>query len=134
MGASGQRAEREDDDESQEDEKGGPNRRLRKGVHRVEDAASRHECSEHGDGERCDDEAERPGRGDPAPLVDEGGVQVRGGEQPGHERRIFNRVPRPVATPTEHIVGPPAAEDDADGQAQPGYEHPAAQRRAPGVI
>ena len=40
--------------------------------------------------------------------------------QPGHEAGVFDRIPEPPAAPAQFVIGPPAAQCDADGQARPG--------------
>ena len=44
---------------------------------------------------------------DPLPLLDHRRVDEGGGGQPGQERRVLDRIPRPVAAPAEHLVRPP---------------------------
>src|ERR1700686_2128685 len=46
-------------------------------------------------------------------------MNERGAGEPGHERRILHRIPEPPAAPTEGVVGPPAAQRDADGEECP---------------
>ena len=60
----------------------------------------------------------------PAPLLHHHRVQVGGAGEPRQERRVLDRVPGPVAAPAEHLVGPPRAEHDADGQEAPGEQRP----------
>ncbi len=54
-----------------------------------------------------------------AALLHHHRVDERGGGEPGHERRVLHRVPTPVAAPAEHLVAPPRAEDDPDGEEAP---------------
>ena len=58
----------------------------------------------------------------PAPHLHQSRMEERGGHQPRHERCVLNRVPGPVATPRQHLVGPPATEGDAKGQKRPGHQ------------
>ena len=58
-------------------------------------------------------------------------VQIGGGAQPRQERRVLHRVPGPEASPAEHLVGPPRAEQDADGEERPGEQRPAAGGELP---
>ena len=44
--------------------------------------------------------------------------------QPGHERRVLDRVPEPPAAPAELVVRPPAAEHDAAGEEAPRERRP----------
>ena len=53
-------------------------------------------------------------------LLDHYGVKKRGGGEPGHERRVFDRVPRPVSSPAELKVGPPGSEKKTGAQEHPG--------------
>ena len=39
--------------------------------------------------------------------------------EPREQRRVLDRVPRPVAAPPEHLVAPPRAEQDADREEAP---------------
>ena len=63
----------------------------------------------------------------PPPLLDEHRVQIGGGAQPGQDGGVLHRVPGPEAAPAEHLVRPPGAEQDPDGE-----EAPREQRPAPG--
>ena len=67
----------------------------------------------------------------PAALLHHHRVQVGGAGEPRQQRRVLDRVPRPVAAPAEHLVGPPGAEHDADGQEAPGEQGPAAGGEQP---
>ena len=51
-------------------------------------------------------------------------VQQRRSEQPRHEGGVLDRVPIPPAAPAEHVIGPPAAQRDADREPAPGGERP----------
>ena len=61
-------------------------------------------------------------------LGQERRVQRGGRGQPGQERRVLDRVPRPVPAPAQHLVGPPAAEHDRDREEDPRQQQPVAQR------
>ena len=54
-------------------------------------------------------------------------MQVGGRRQPRDERGVLDGVPRPVPAPAEHLVGPPRAEDDADGEEAPREQRPASR-------
>ena len=69
----------------------------------------------------------------PAPLLHEHGVDVGGRRQPRHQRRVLDRVPRPHARPAEHLVAPPAAEQDADRQEAPREQRPPARLEQPAL-
>src|SRR2546426_874214 len=55
-------------------------------------------------------------------------MERRRGGEPGQERGVLHRVPGPVPSPAEHLVGPPAAEHDRAGEEDPGCEQEVAQR------
>ena len=61
-------------------------------------------------------------------------VQQRGAGQPGHERGVLDRVPEPPAAPAELVVGPPAAERDAERQRDPGRQRPGPHPARPGGV
>ena len=46
------------------------------------------------------------------------------GREPRHERGVLDRIPEPPAAPTQFVVGPPAAERNANGQEHPGGDRP----------
>ena len=52
-------------------------------------------------------------------------MQVGGAGQPRQEACVLDRIPSPDAAPAEHLVAPPAAEDDAGREEAPGEERPA---------
>ncbi len=64
----------------------------------------------------------------------DGRMQQRGGDQPGHERRVFDRVPEPEPAPAKLVIGPPGPQRDADGQEQPGGQRPGPHPARPGGI
>ena len=51
----------------------------------------------------------------------------------GRRRRVLDRVPRPHAAPAEHLVAPPAAEQDADREEAPREQRPAARLQQPAL-
>src|ERR1700730_10833714 len=51
--------------------------------------------------------------------------------KPGHERRVFYRVPHPVAAPSEHGISPMRAKQDAYTLEAPGDHGPAASEVNP---
>ena len=53
--------------------------------------------------------------------------------EPRQQRRVLDRVPAPVAAPAEHLVAPPRAEDDADGEEAPRDERRAARVGEPAL-
>ena len=54
--------------------------------------------------------------------------------EPGHERGVLDRVPEPPAAPAELVIGPPAAERDAEGQRDPGGQRPRPHPARPGGV
>ena len=60
------------------------------------------------------------------------GMQQRGADEPRHERGVLDRVPEPQAAPAELVVGPPAAQRDADGERAPGGQRPGPHPARPG--
>src|SRR6266550_6234501 len=47
-----------------------------------------------------------------------------GTDEPGHEGRVFYRVPKPPTAPAEFVISPPASQRNADSQKHPGYSGP----------
>ena len=64
-------------------------------------------------------------------LLDNQAVQKGGGRQPGQQGGVLDRIPGPVAAPTQFHVGPLAAHQDANREEQPRHEGPAAQHPQP---
>ena len=58
-------------------------------------------------------------------------MDQRRADQPGHERGVLHRIPEPPAAPAELVVGPPAAERDADGLEHPREDGPGPRPLAP---
>ena len=69
----------------------------------------------------------------PAALLDEDRVEVGRPAEPGQQRRVLHRVPAPEAAPAEHLVGPPGAEHDADGEEGERHQRPAPALDLPAV-
>ncbi len=61
-------------------------------------------------------------------------VQKGCADQPGHKAGVFHRVPAPVAAPAQHVVGPAPAQNQPDGEKQPGHQRPAAGGPNPGGL
>ena len=53
-------------------------------------------------------------------------MDVRSARQPWQQRSVFDRVPRPDATPAEHFIAPPATKQNADGEERPRKQCPSA--------
>ncbi len=61
-------------------------------------------------------------------------MQVGGHHQPRHEGGVLDRVPRPVAAPSQDFVGPSRAEQIAEGKKEPREDRPAARGANPAVV
>ena len=77
------------------------------------------------------DEQQRPALEQAALVGDGQRVDQRRADQPGHERGVLDRVPEPPAAPAEFVVGPPAAERDAERQERPRRSSSTAASSAP---
>ena len=104
------------------------------GVHAGEDARADDEGADEAEGEGEDGEEDRPALQRVALLDHDRGVEERGGDQPGHEAHVLDRVPEPPAAPAELVVGPDRAEGDADGEEDPGEQRPGAHPARPGGV
>ena len=102
-------------------------------MHRVHDAAAREECAEDRERERRDHERQVPCAQEAALLLDHDRMEVRGRDEPRHDRRVLDRVPGPIAAPAQHRVRPPRARDDADAEQGPGHEREAPRRHQPAI-
>ena len=102
-------------------------------MHAVYDAAPCEERPQDRQRERRDDEGKVPGAQQAPLLFHHDRVEVRRRREPRHDRRVLDRVPRPVAAPTEHGVAPPGAGDDADAEKCPRDEREAARRDEPAI-
>ncbi len=101
-------------------------RRLRESMNRGDDAAAREECSKDCEPERREHQPHVPDFQHAAFLLHHHGMQKRGADEPGHERRVFDRVPSPVPAPAQHSISPVCSEEDAASQQSPGDHGPAA--------
>ena len=77
-----------------------------------------------------DDEHDVPLPQHAALFLDHDRVEERRAGEPREERRVLDRIPRPVAAPSQLDVRPPHAERDADGEEEPGDERPAPHGRS----
>src|ERR1700721_891421 len=103
--------------------------RLGEGMDGADDSAAGEKGSENGKPEGGEDQPHVPHLQHAAFFLHHGGVQEGGAGEPGHERRIFNRIPSPVAAPTEHGVGPVSPEKNSAGEERPGMGAPAAGKQ-----
>src|SRR5262249_48148274 len=74
------------------------------GVDRVKDPGRGQERAEDRETERRDDQREVPDAQHPAPFLHHHRVDERGRGEPRQQRRVLDRVPRPVPAPAEHLV------------------------------
>ena len=61
-------------------------------------------------------------------------MQERGAGEPRHQRGVLDRIPEPEAAPAQDVIGPPAAERDAEREEAPGGESPRPHPARPGGI
>ena len=99
----------------------------------VEHARAGEERAEDGEAERGAQQRQVPDPQHPAALLHHHRVDVGGAGEPRQEAGVLDRVPRPVAAPAEHLVAPPGAEHDADGEEAPGEQRPAAGLQQPAL-
>ena len=98
-----------------------------------QDARAREEGPEHGERVRHQDQGDVPDLEHPALLLDHDRMQERGRRKPRHERRVLDRIPRPVTAPSQLRVGPCSPEHDPDRQSAPCEQRPSPRRREPGL-
>ena len=113
-----------DEHEREERQVHRPDDRLRERVDRGQDAPPREERPEHRQRERADHEREVPDLQHPAAFLHHHRMQERGRREPRQQRDVLDRIPRPVAAPAEHAVGPERAEREPDRQERPRGERP----------
>src|SRR3990167_4252836 len=88
------------------------------------DAAPGYECSEHREEEGEYDEGHVPFLEHALLLLDHDRVDEGRRCEPRHERRVLDRVPRPVSAPSELEVGPARPQQEPHTQEGPGEERP----------
>jgi hypothetical protein len=103
-------------------------------VNRDQHAGAHEKRSEQRQRERRDREQQGPALEEAALLRDGERMDQRRTRKPGHEGRVLHRIPEPPPAPAELVVGPPAAERDADREEQPGRERPGPRPPRPGGI
>ena len=81
-----------------------------------------------------DDQDDVPDAQHAAPLLHHHGVQKRRRREPRQQRRVLDRVPRPVAAPAELFVRPDHPEHQAERQEQPAEHRPAAHGAQPRIV
>ena len=126
--------ERRQQDRGQVGQEEGADRAAGERVDRGDHAAPREERPEDRQGEGERDQGQVPDLQHRAPFLDHDRVDERRPHQPGHERGVLHRIPRPVAAPAQGPVRPPAAVQDAGGEEEPGGDRPPARQREPGAV
>ena len=106
----------------------------REGMNRGQHAGAHEEGAHQRQREGEDREQHRPDLQRIALLDHDGRMNQRGGDQPGHEAGILDRVPEPPAAPAKFVIGPPGAHGDADGEEHPGGQRPRPHPARPGGI
>ncbi|CAB4323602.1 unannotated protein [freshwater metagenome] len=102
-------------------------------MHRLEHTGPGDECSENGERERGAQQRDVPDAQHAASFLHEHRMQICGTGEPGHEGSVLDGVPGPVTTPTQNLVTPPCAEDDADSEESPCDEGPATGGKQPAL-
>ena len=106
----------------------------RKGMHRGEDTGADQERAEDREKESEHGKKGRPGCEALLLFGNDHRVEQCRADQPGHQRRIFDRVPEPPATPAEFVIGPVGSERDAEGERREGGERPDARLFRPDAV
>ena len=101
---------------------------------RGDNAAPREERAEQRQHEGHADKREVPYLQHVLALLDHHRVQVGGHHQPRHEGGVLDRVPRPVAAPSQNLVGPARTEQIAEREKEPRKDRPAARGANPSVV
>src|SRR5690606_24489851 len=68
------------------------------------------------------------------PKLHEHGMEHPDANQPWDQRRVFNRIPGPVATPAERFVSPPTSEHDSEPEYHRGKQCPGECNRNPSLV
>ena len=102
-------------------------------MHTFEHSRPGDEGSKDGEGKRGAQQRKVPHTQHAASFLDHHRMQVGGTGQPRQQRGVFHRVPAPVATPAQHLVGPPGTQDDAHGEKAPRHQGPASGFHQPAL-
>ena len=124
-------AKRAQEHEGKEPKEELADRALAEGVDGSDDPRAREEGAEQGEAEGQDDQGEVPELEHPPPLLDHHRVEERRGGEPWHERRVLDGIPGPVPAPAEHVIAPPAADQEPERQEVPCDDGPASRDRDP---
>lgn len=111
-----------------------PRRGSAANAHRGQHARAHQEGAQQRQRKRQDRQQDGPRAQAAAFFGDRLGVDQRGADQPWHETGVFHRVPEPPAAPAQFRIGPPAAGDDAGGEAGPGHIGPRPSPAYPGLF
>ena len=131
----GEQRQRATDHDAEEGQDENPARRVGgKRVYRTQHAGAHDERSQQGQGKREYRQQRRPHLEAASFFSNGQRMDERGSNQPGHEGSVFHRVPEPPATPAQLVVGPEAAQRNADGQETPGYRGPGPRPTGPGSV
>ena len=101
---------------------------------RGQDAGADQEGAKEAQREGKDRQQDRPSLKGAALFSGRQGVEESGCHQPRHKRGVFNRIPKPPATPAQFVIGPPGSEHDTEGQKNPGNQRPRPRPPGPGGI
>ena len=111
----------------------GADRAVAERVHAAQHARPGEERAQDRERERGHEQRQVPHPQHPPAFLHEHRVDVRGGGQPRQQAGVLDRVPRPHAAPAEHLVAPPAAEQDADREERPREQRPAPRLHQPAL-
>src|ERR1700757_1094519 len=100
-------------------------------MHGTDDAAAREEGTEDAEQEGGKDQPDVPNLHHAALFLHHHGMEEGGAGEPRKQGGIFNRVPAPVAAPTEDGVSPVRAKKNANGLETPGDHGPLAGKVNP---
>ena len=106
---------------------------LREGMNGIDEAAARQCRSEDRHRVGCDDQHHIPDLQHAFLFLHHHRVKIGGADQPGHQRCVFDRIPRPVSAPAQFVISPVAAQQNSDRENSPGDHRPASRRTNPGV-
>src|SRR6266446_10568725 len=75
-----------------------------------------------------------PGFEHPPFFLNDDRMEKCGGGKPGHERGVFYRIPRPVASPPEDFIRPRSSQEISAGEKEPGGDRPFPNLEEPLII
>ena len=107
---------------------------LGKGMHRGQDTGPGEEGPEEHQRIGQDDQQHVPMLQHALLLLDHHGVQEGSAREPWHEGCDLNRIPAPVAAPSQNVVGPSSPKDQSQSQEEPRHQGPAASNPDPAIV